>query len=183
MVSWANKIHPVNTAMEQHFYKRNALIFELENKRQELVDTEYRIALECCPFYLGQRLWYEDHFERIRVYVCEIRFKNKTPFYEFWVRSEKPRGIAPPKRIKVNLKYLAGVENTFVEPMEQYKARLKELVEKKFIRLKPQHCSFDTEYVVSVIAIAQRSNALAEIGKARSDWYSQIFDLKHRKES
>jgi len=178
MVSLANKIHPINTAVEQHFYRRNALIFELERKRQELVDTEYKIALQCCPFYLGQRLWYEDHFERIRVYVCEIQFKNKSPFYEFWVRSEKNRGIALPKRIKVKLKYIAGIENTFVEPMEQYQTRLKELVEKRYIKLKPQYCSFDTPYIISVTAIAQRSNAIVEIGKARSEWYQQIFDMK-----
>lgn len=176
------KVHPSNTRVEQHFYQRNKLIVDLDRVRQELIDTEYRIALECCPFYLGQRLWYEHHFERIRVYVCSIDFQSKPPFYEFSVRAEKPVGIAAPKKTKVQLAQVAGIKNAFVEPMEQYEARLKDLVTRNLVRLKPHHCSFDTPYIISRSMISHRSDALAELGKARSDWYSTIFTLRNTKD-
>jgi hypothetical protein len=176
------RVTPSNTRVEQHFYQRNQLLVDLDRVRQELIDTEYRIALECCPFYLGQRLWYEHHFERIRVYVCCIDFQSEPPFYEFFVRAEKPVGIAAPKKMKVKLAQVAGIKNAFVEPLEQYEARLKDLVERKLVRLKPQHCSFDTPYIISRSMISHRSDALAELGKARSDWFDRVFSLRNTKE-
>ena len=176
------RVTPSNTRVEQHFYQRNQLILDLGKVHQELIDTEYRIALECCPFYLGQRLWLEHSFERIRVYVCCIDFQGEPPFYEFFVRAEKPVGIAAPKKMKVQLKDVAGIKNAFVEPLDQYEARLRDLVERKLVRLKPQHCSFDTPYIVSRSVVSHRSDALEELGKARLDWYTKIFQLKTHKE-
>lgn len=168
----------INSDLEGLFLQRSRKADVLNTVRTEITNIEYEIALKACPFYLGQRLWYDDgNYPRARVYVSEISFTHLEPYYTFWVTPEKGHSIRTTSRkTQGNLKHLAGVQNNFVEGLSVYRERLTELVASGKVTLKPKHSSFDTPHIVN---ICTSSNRASKINQNDLDWFYRIFSMKH----
>ena len=155
----------------------------LSKARQELCNVEHLIALQCCPFYLAQRLWYDDGITpRFRVFVCEIRFQAKSPYYQFFLFDEKIKHPRTLKRIKGDLRFVAGIQNTFAEEIESYSKRLKDLEARGLVNVRPKYSSMDTVEIIHHCAVSHRSNALMNLRPDDVEWFDRIFELNHHKQ-
>jgi hypothetical protein len=170
----------INSDLEGLFLRRSGKANILNTVRTELTNIEYEIALRACPFYLGQRLWFDDGvYPRARVYVSEISFTSREPYYEFWVTPEEGHRIRTTgRKTKGTLKHLAGVQNNFVESLPQYRERLTKLVASGKITLRPTHSSMDTPQIVTICASANRAS---KVNQNDIDWFYGIFSMKHTK--
>jgi hypothetical protein len=182
---WSTLIQPpefLNTRVEGLFLQRQTEMKALSLARQKLCDTEYLLALQCCPFYLAQRLWYDDAVNpRIRTFVCDIQFQSNSPYYVFHMYPETARNKSSSRRIKGNLKYVSGVQNTFVEELSTYEERIRLLSARGLVTLRPKYSSMDTVEIVHHCAVSSRSNALVNLDPADTEWFDKIFELNHHK--
>lgn len=167
----------LNTRIEGMFHQRLKKMDAIHYHHKELLTIEHMIALNCCPFYLAQRLWHDDGYKRIPVYVCEIRFHQYSPYYQFWVKVDNGKLIS--KRMKGNLAYLSGIQNTFIEDIEAYSNRLRSMVEKRLVKLCPIKSSITESDIISVCSFGTRSDALACLKPDSFRWYDTIFALKN----
>lgn len=170
----------INSDLEGLFLRRRGKIDILNTVRTDITNIEYEVALRACPFYLGQRLWYDDgNYPRSRVFVSEISFTAIEPYYNFWVTPETGYKIRTHSRKeRGHLKHVSGIQGNFVEGLEQYQERLTALVKSCKIVLKPQHSSMDTSHIVNLCASANRAS---KIRQEDLDWFYAIFAMKHKK--
>lgn len=165
------------------FQQRQKKVESLRDIVKSIAQTEYEIALECCPYYLAQTVWtLHPNGDRKIAVVARVDFTPASPYYLLFVSHRKQdetwsRTLTP----IYDMSTVSGVEYHFAEDPAVYEQRLKQFITKGIIKTTYQHVPFESEYIQERCQAANRGESLAKLREEAIDSFEKIFRLSNHK--